>query len=64
MLAVSYLLPVFHMFRHVFQEDLFHDLTGQGGEADWLVVPRVFLFTLFKNGRDVSLFPVTGGLTA
>ena len=28
------------------------------GEADWLVVPRVLLFILLKNGCDVSLFPV------
>ena len=26
---------------------------------DWSVVPRVLLFTLFKNGCDVSLFLVT-----
>ena len=52
-LALSNHLPVFHTFQHICQEDLFHDLTRNGGKADSSVAPRV-LFTLFKNECDVS----------
>ena len=63
MLAASSHFPVTHISWHIFQRDLFHDLTGHRGEADWSVVPRVLLFTLFKNRCNVSIFPVTGDFT-
>lgn len=50
MLAVSDHCPIFHMFQHKFQEDLFHDLIGSRGEADWLVIPMVLLFSFQKKG--------------
>lgn len=34
---------------------MLHDLTEHGDEADWRVFPRILLFTLFKNGCEVSL---------
>lgn len=57
---LSHHLSLIHMPWHVFQENLFHDLTGHWGEADWPVVCRVLLFKLFKNGCDVSLFQPLG----
>ena len=59
MLTVPNHLPVLHIHRHVFQDNLFHDLTRYGGEANWLVVPRVLLFTLLKNESYVYLFEVS-----
>lgn len=41
------------------KEDLLHDLTRHGDEADWLVVPKV-LFILSQNGHDVSIFQALG----
>lgn len=52
-------LGVIHMPWLVFQEDLSRDLTRHRGKVDQSVVPRVLLpYTPFKNGSDVSLFPV------
>ena len=49
------------MLQHNLPEVLFHDRTGHGGEADWSVVPRVLLITLFKNGCDVTSFTLKTG---
>jgi len=38
---------------------MFHDLPKHRGEADRSVISRVLLPTLFKNGLNVSLLPVT-----
>lgn len=37
---------LFHMLRDGLQHELFHHLSRDGGEADWLVVPQVFLLAL------------------
>lgn len=54
MLAVYNHLTIFHMFRHVFQDDCSITLLG----TVWSVVPRAVPFSLLKNWRDVSLFPI------
>ena len=41
---------IFHVPWHSFQEDLLYDLARHRGETDGPVVPRVFPFTVFKNG--------------
>ena len=46
-----------------FQEVRFLDLPRHRGETDRLVVSRIVFFTLFKNGGNISLFPVTGDFT-
>lgn len=62
MLVVSNNLIAFHMFWYVFQEDLLDELTGFRGEAGWSVIPKVYLFTSFKNLSDNLFSSVTGDL--
>lgn len=47
-LALSNHLSVFHRFQHVFQDDLFHGVTGSKDEHCWSVVPRVLLIIFLK----------------
>ena len=56
LLVLLYLLLVFQVPYHSFQEDMFHYLPWQRGETDRSVVLSVIFFTLFKNGFDVTFF--------
>lgn len=46
------------MFGNAFQEGLFHRLSRDRGEADWPVVPWIFLFALLEDRSDVCILPV------
>jgi len=63
MWAVTDHLFISMYLSHSFQEDLLHDLAGYRSETDWPVVPRLFLFSLFKNGCYVSPFSISGNFT-
>jgi len=57
---------ILDMSRDSAKDKLFHHLSMAGGEADWSVVTRVFLFALFEDWGDICFplqapvpFPVT-----
>lgn len=50
------------MSRNAFQEGLLHHLSRDRGEADWSVVPWIFLFALLEYRSDIYFLPALGNL--
>ena len=47
-----------HSLSDDIQDELFHHLSRDAGEADWLVVPWVLLLALFEDCSDNDFPPV------
>lgn len=45
----------FYMLTGDLQNDLFHHLSRDGGQADLLIVSWVFLLALFKDGSNAGI---------
>jgi len=55
---LTWITSSFHVCLN-FQEDLVRDFPRHRGEANQPVIPQVVRSPFFKDGNDVSLFPVT-----
>ena len=62
-LATPDKLLFLHLLVDDLQDNLLHQLSRDGGEAEWPVVSWVLLLALFEDWSDTGLSPVLGHLS-